>query len=365
MPLLAIDCEGPITLNDNAFELAEEFIPRGGAFFERVSRYDDFLADVVKRPGYRAGYTLRLILPFFKAYGLTDELMEDFSERTVMMLPGGRALLKRLKEALPSFIVSTSYRPYLSALSRLTGFPMERIYCTEVRLDDWEITAGEKARLQERAREIAEMPLLEWPEGAAGAQDLSPGSKEVFERLEEIFWKEIPSMSIGRIYEEVFPVGGEEKARSLEDASRRTGIPLGDAVYIGDSITDVQALRRVKKEGGKAVSFNGNRYAVREADLAAVSKDTWVTEALAKAFSIHGRSAFERLEARMEKGVLAGDALQEALLEIAGPEVSAPPSGAALEAELHLVEPRRLDYIIERSETARRTVRGERIGGLG
>ncbi len=59
--IFVTDCEGPISKNDNAFEVASRFIPEGGEFFGKVSRYDDVLADVVKRPGYKAGDTLKLI----------------------------------------------------------------------------------------------------------------------------------------------------------------------------------------------------------------------------------------------------------------------------------------------------------------
>ena len=63
------DCEGPITKNDNAAELCEAFVPGGDRFFKKISLYDDYLAEVARRPGYKAGDTLRLILPFFKAMG--------------------------------------------------------------------------------------------------------------------------------------------------------------------------------------------------------------------------------------------------------------------------------------------------------
>ena len=70
------DCEGPLTRNDNAQEIAERFVPDGAEFFARLSKYDDFLVDVAAKPGYNAGNTLRLIPPFFKAYYVTDEDVE-------------------------------------------------------------------------------------------------------------------------------------------------------------------------------------------------------------------------------------------------------------------------------------------------
>ena len=59
------DCEGPLTLNDNAFELSKYFIDDGANLFRTLSLYDDFLVDIVKKENYKAGNTLKLILPFF------------------------------------------------------------------------------------------------------------------------------------------------------------------------------------------------------------------------------------------------------------------------------------------------------------
>ncbi|RLA85280.1 MAG: energy-converting hydrogenase A, subunit R, partial [Deltaproteobacteria bacterium] len=69
MRVFVTDCEGPISKNDNAFELCCHFIPEGEKFFSLLSRYDDYLAYVEKREGYKAGDTLRLIVPFLIAFG--------------------------------------------------------------------------------------------------------------------------------------------------------------------------------------------------------------------------------------------------------------------------------------------------------
>ena len=75
------DCEGPLTLNDNAFELAEHFIENGGELFKTLSLYDDYLADVVKLENYKAGNTLKLILPFFIVENLTNDDLINFSKK--------------------------------------------------------------------------------------------------------------------------------------------------------------------------------------------------------------------------------------------------------------------------------------------
>ncbi|MBC7106209.1 MAG: hypothetical protein H5T97_09735, partial [Firmicutes bacterium] len=162
------DCEGPVSKNDNAFELCGRFIPEGEEFFARVSRYDDFLADVVRRPGYKAGDTLKLILPFLKAHGLTDAGMEEYSRDSILLMPGARRSLRKIGDLGPVYVVSTSYAPYIRALCRVVGLPPERAWCTAVNLDRYALSASDAELLRGLAREIAAMPLLHWPEGAAG-----------------------------------------------------------------------------------------------------------------------------------------------------------------------------------------------------
>src|SRR3990170_5504815 len=107
------DCEGPISKNDNAFELTSHYVPEGSSFFALVSTYDDVLADVVKRPGYKAGDTLKLILPFLKAYGVTNQAILEYSSKNVLLVPGAKETLQFVSSFMPSFIVSTSYEQYM------------------------------------------------------------------------------------------------------------------------------------------------------------------------------------------------------------------------------------------------------------
>ena len=128
---LDIDCEGPLALNDNAFELCREFIkPQGDRFFRQVSRYDDYLVEVAKRPGYKAGDTLKLILPFLKAHGLTNARIEAYSRKNVTLVPGAEGAFKFLHgRDFPIFEISTSYRQFAEAVGLRLGFNKERIFC--------------------------------------------------------------------------------------------------------------------------------------------------------------------------------------------------------------------------------------------
>ncbi len=364
---LNMDCEGPLTQNDNAYELCQEFIPEGGRFFSIVSKYDDFLADVVKKPGYKAGDTLRLVLPFLKAFGVTDEKMEEFSEKTLVLLPGTEVMLPLINGLLPSFIISTSYMPYLEALCKLTSFPMKNCYCTFVNLDEYFLPKEEAETLKALASEIAEMAMIKWPLDAKGHEDLEPLHHKTILRLDEIFWKIIPSMSIGRILNDVNPIGGQEKARAVEDSVKRTGLALNHVVYAGDSITDCQALDLVRNAGGIAISFNGNRYAIRSAEYAILSDNTCILYGISALLKEKGRDALSGLGCS-ERGVLDSKALVDAIRGLGiSNEIFSEMEGALERGmlEVYYIPDTDFEWLVEKSEKIRKEVRGHKVGELG
>jgi len=291
------DCEGPISKNDNALELATNFLPEGEKFFTQLSRYDDFLA-LTGREGYKAGDTLRLILPFLKAYGTTDKKIVEYSRNNILLMPGAKETLRFVQERMPSFIVSTSYQPYIQALCEVVEFPPENVYCTELNIDKYNISKEEIEKLKEFSKQILAYPLIEVYE----INNLSPQTKKTIDRLEEVFWKEIVSMESGKMLEEVNPVGGREKVNAIKDSLKKCNNSPQDAMYVGDSITDREALSFIRENGGLAVSFNGNRYAVEKAKVVCISENTAPISVLADAFSQGGkRRVMELIENWKEK----------------------------------------------------------------
>jgi len=265
---LNIDCEGPLTLNDNAFELCREFIPDGDKFFARVSKYDDYLADIENKTGYKAGDTLKLILPFLIAHDVKQETIRDFSLKNLHFLNGTKEFLPKLSKELPVYIISTSYQPYLSALSLATGFPEDNIFCTDIELDNYKLSDEEKDQIKAITRQIIDLPLINL-EDIHFISDIKGENKKIIEKMNDIFWNIIPNMPAGRdIYNDVNPVGGIEKAEALLVSAQKTGNELKNCIYIGDSITDVQALSLIRNNHGLSVAFNGNDYAIKAADYA-------------------------------------------------------------------------------------------------
>jgi predicted HAD superfamily phosphohydrolase len=289
------DCEGPVTKNDNAAELSEAFIPQGDRFFAKISLYDDYLAEVAHKSGYKAGDTLRLILPFFKAFGLDHERMVRFSGQHIEMIPHADLVLLDILDRMPAYIVSTSYAPYIKAVCEAIGFPLANTYCTVVNVDAYPLGDNEKAALIGFHQAILDLPDFVIPSGATSPDDLSEESRQVVAELDRIFWTALPRMEINRIVEEVNPVGGKEKARAIEEIAASEGSDLRDVCYVGDSITDVAAFRLVKSAGGMTISFNGNDWAVNGAAFAVTARNAFPIGWLADLFASEGREGFEDL----------------------------------------------------------------------
>ena len=340
------DCEGPLTRNDNAQEIAERFIPDGAEFFARLSKYDDFLADVVRKPGYNAGDTLRLLPPFLAAFAVTDDAVEELSAEGVLLVPGALQMLSEIAALLPTFIISTSYTPYLRALCRLSGFPLANVRCTELSLDAWPMPDNERDWLREEAARVMGRGLIAIPEGATSAHDLSPADATTVAQLDDLFWTRMDGRVSGELVAAVRPVGGGMKLAALEEIVSAEGVEGAGVMYVGDSITDAPALEAVKAWGGASLSFNGNGYALAAAEFAAASPDAGAAAELAKAFAGGGR-----------------DGVEAAVRAWPRPKRGEPPTDRT-RARVGLVaeEP---DALAEASAAARRSVRGEHIARLG
>ena len=354
------DCEGPISKNDNAFEVTARFVPDGDKLFAIVSKYDDALADVLKKSSYSAGSTLKLILPFLRAYDVTDRQMEEFSAENLILIANSKITMQQVRTVASAFIVSTSYEHYIKALCKALVFPYENTYCTKLRLDKYDVSEKEKVRLKEIAKEIAQIPVITIPPEAKTIKDFSDTDQETIRRLDKFFWSEIASMSVGRIFSEVATVGGSQKAAAIEDAVAKLHVPLEDVMYVGDSITDVEAFQLVRENGGLTVSFNGNNYAVRNAEVAVLSENSVVTAVIADVFCRKGKKAALNLVENWNlQSLERNGAISRSILDRL---FSLYPQNLP---KVQIVTAKNMEALAKESSEFRKKVRGESIGMLG
>jgi energy-converting hydrogenase A subunit R len=317
------------------------------------------LADIEKRPGYKAGDTLKLILPFLKAFGVTDEGIRQFSKEHLLLVPEAKEALQEIGTQIESFIISTSYKPYIDALCEMTGFPEDRTYSTEVDLDHYPLKNEERERIVHFAKEIQEMGMMDWPEEAKGLRDLSDRDQKTLRRLDKIFWEEIQQMAIGKIISEVNPLGGKEKANAVLLSLKRTGNRLEEVMYVGDSITDVEAFSLVKGGGGVTLSFNGNRYALRSAEVACMSTHAFILAIFADAFRKGGKEGFMEMVDQWGSASLASFGIDPRLRKrYESLKYGDHPKVCRVTDENRAT-------LIQESEAFRKKVRGIKVGSLG
>ena len=260
------DCEGPLTLNDNAYEMAANIIENGGELFKILSLYDDYLVDIVKKEGYKAGNTLKLILHFFVVDNLKNSDMVDFSKNNIYSVNDSKFLLDYLKEAMNIYIVSTSYGQYIEAVSDYMEVPFKNTFYTNVDMDVLKLNEDEIQKIKEFKKQILENP-------------------KDYKLFDDIFFKQIPQMGIHEEIKKIEVVGGLGKKLAIDEIIERDNININEIFYIGDSITDVEPLEFAHKNNGISVSFNGNEYPLKVAEIAIVSPSAITTAVIANIYA--------------------------------------------------------------------------------
>lgn len=340
------DCEGPLTLNDNAFEMCAYFIEDGDELFKILSLYDDYLADVVKKEGYKVGNTLKFILPFFVLENLKNKDLIDFSKNNIYAVRDSKFLLKYLKEAMNTYIVSTSYGHYIEALSNYMEFPFENTYYTKVDMDNLYLNDEESSKVADYKNKILANP-------------------KDYELFDEIFFKEIPKMDIYEKIKEIDVVGGLGKKLAIDDIIENDNIDVNQMLYIGDSITDVEPLQFAHENNGISISFNGNEYPLKVAEIAIVSPSAIATAVIANIYADNDKNKV----LQFINDYNSQNNLEELFGEYKiNPEIKLKFFEVFNDGDypiIKLIGEDNYDEILKESVYMRNNIRGEDIGGLG
>ena len=155
------------------------------------------------------------------------------------------------------------------------------------------------------------------------------------------------------------PGGGEEKALSLKKISALHNLPLSQAFYAGDSITDVQVFQEVNRAGGLTLAINGNAYAVREARLACLSGHDPAPGRSGRGFQPGRDGGGRGLSRKVGTKTLATQGIKSEWLDALFPDDGTPA------VELYDLTKENREEISRKSTRFRKEVRGERVGGLG
>lgn len=253
--LACFDLEGPLSPQDNAYEVMSLF--KGGReIFEVLSLFDDMVT-LEGRDNYEPGDTLKLIVPFLIHNRIGSEQIKAVSE-TAKIVDGAAELIEWLRErGWAVRIISTSYGQHAYTIGERIGVPPRDIACTDLPIDAFiERIAGQKtAFMQQQQAEILDFfpPDME--------------DSEMKEQLEYWYFSFLPNLDVGAAMQEVEVMGGARKLEAAERFAEELGLPMPAVAAVGDSITDYRMLGGVKEGDGLAVAFNSNAYALPYASV--------------------------------------------------------------------------------------------------
>ncbi len=281
MKIVCFDLEGPLSPQDNAYDVMGILVENGHRIFEVLSRYDDVLT-LEGRKGYEPGDTLSLIIPLLLYHGITEADIKKVSQKA-MIVEGVKETIAGLKKAgFDVFIISTSYQPHAYNVGSHVGVGLDHIYCTKLPLDEY----------IERFKDSDFSLIKDVEKKILSVED----EEQIHSILDNFYWHELPEGEFS-VIRDVKVTGGQRKVDAMKDAAKRAGAKLSDVIAVGDSITDFKMLREVRRGGGVAVAFNGNEYSVPYANIGLSSSDMRPLLQIAEAFSQGGKKeAMERAE---------------------------------------------------------------------
>jgi energy-converting hydrogenase A subunit R len=285
--LICFDLEGPLSPQDNAYELMKLF-PNGDKIFEVISRYDDLLT-LEEREDYEPGDTLALIVPFLILHNITEENIAELAAKANLTGGADKLIYWLQSSGWKVFCISTSYEQYATRITHKLGIYAHNVACTAFPLDQLRATISpEEKKLMQKA----EKDILA----------IKPDDDEKIKgSLDKFFWEKLPKTDLGAAIREVKPVGGRRKVAALEKFADRYMEPLSNWVVIGDSITDFRMLKAVEEAKGLAIAFNANEYALPYATMSLASTQISDLQAALEAWQKKGRGWTERVVKYKEK----------------------------------------------------------------
>lgn len=288
------DLEGPWSLADHAYECMK-LAPGGDRLYKKLSAYDDYLYFVRKKTGYEPGSTLSLILPFLVANNIKEADIKRVAGQNTATIGKASEAVKILSDlGYRIYIASTSYHQYVDCKSGILGIPHCRTFSTYFPIDSFSgiVKKSDKEWAKEWAEKILGLPDFTVTESTR-EEDLNEDEIYTLDILDDFFWNELPKSSFQSPMESISTIGGKKKNDALMSVMEYEGKDYENMMVIGDSITDSHMLRETRKNGGLSVSFNGNGFCLKEADIAVISENAAPTAVICDIYENAGRDDLE------------------------------------------------------------------------
>jgi energy-converting hydrogenase A subunit R len=257
MKYICFDLEGPLSPEDNAYNLMKLF-DNGAKIFEIISRYDDILT-LEKKTNYEPGDTLALIIPFLVYHNINEQNVNSLAHKATLTGGAGDLIASLKEKGWQVFCISTSYRPYAMTITGRLGISANNTACT-----DFPVEQLAKKFSADDFKPIKELETI-----IAGRSNIE--DEWIKANLDDFYWNKLTQTKFGNVLDLVKPVGGQKKVNALIKFSEREKVPLSNFAAVGDSITDFKMLQTVNEKYGLAIAFNGNEFVLPYATIGLAS----------------------------------------------------------------------------------------------
>jgi energy-converting hydrogenase A subunit R len=214
--------------------------------------------------------------------------------------------------------------------------------------DDKEMSRQEARAIREMATSITSLRVPSHEYKLDVPTKLRQEEVDLVMTLDEILAGSLRDTSAESMMKQSRVVGANEKAYFMIDMSKKMGIDFEGTAFIGGDITDAAALYTIKDKCGLAMSFNGCDFAVRNSNIAVLSRDCTAAAVLVQEFYNEGIEAVYDLvenwnRKTLEKKDFPDPYLMRTMLD----------SNTKKLPEVHIVNKDNVDEIAQKSEKYR------------
>lgn len=288
---------GFLTRNNDNEDLCKRFVDDGERFYRVLERYDRLSSYVLNREDATAGSYYKWCVPFLKAFGATDHLIHKCCTEDMVLMPNAGRTIRYISGMMPTYITTSMYEHGTMEMIERLGCPLCQVADTKLCIDQTMMGRAESRNLRAVAKTISDLDVPENFYELNVPTELLDEDISIIKTLDSIIPDKIADAGAMGLMESTDAMTSHKKAYRMLDIRRLTAIDLDCTMYVGSSSTDFQPMDLVRDEGGLAIAFNGEEFAVRGSNVAILSEDTTAVSLFASMFFDKGpQSAMELAE---------------------------------------------------------------------
>lgn len=284
--ILFTDGEGPLVLTDLARAAAARMqlehnghAVDGRFLFDTISLYNAYKAETTG-PN-QPGDTLALLIPHLVTHKIGDDDLQAEAAKT-QLAPGVKEFLDLVRRDWEIYVVSSAYNHLWNYVKHKAdlGLTYREVISSGVKLGRIWLSQEAKDKIHQAEQQVLdrETGILKETEafknGTSVQEIFDTGTSlgEVCEIFDRLYISDLPRL--GFVPSHACDVmNGKRKAEFVYQKALERGVDISRVAYIGDSITDDQALKLVREHQGLAIALNGDEFAIRNANVAVALED--------------------------------------------------------------------------------------------